>query len=95
MATHFVKQACTWLHFPEPELSLREMERLQRLYWPGNVRELQNVVERAVISPKADHCVLSFEAAEHLRQGLMGMIARSSTRKLSGGTGNDQICSVR
>ena len=49
LATHFVKLACVRMNVPEPKLSRREMDRLQRYDWPGNVRELQHVVERAVI----------------------------------------------
>jgi transcriptional regulator with GAF, ATPase, and Fis domain len=63
LATHFVKQACTRLHFPEAKLSRREMERLQDYDWPGNVRELQNVVERAVILAQGGP--LHFELRRH------------------------------
>jgi two-component system response regulator HydG len=33
---------------PEPEVSVRFRELLQRHYWPGNIRELMNLAERTV-----------------------------------------------
>ena len=65
LAAHFVKQACSRLHFPDAKLSRHEMERLQDYDWPGNVRELQNVVERAVILAQGGP--LHFELRSHRR----------------------------
>jgi len=63
LAAHFVKQACTRLHVPEPKLHRREIERLQQYGWPGNVRELQNVVERAVILARGGPLQFQLEEA--------------------------------
>jgi two-component system, NtrC family, response regulator HydG len=34
---------------PEPELSPRLRDQLERHYWPGNIRELSNLAERTVV----------------------------------------------
>ena len=49
LIAHFVQQARSRFHVPEPSVPIGEVKLAQQYDWPGNVRELQSVVERAVI----------------------------------------------
>jgi len=59
LADHFLRTAAKTLGRPRPQLTMADVERLQRYDWPGNIRELQNVIERAVILAQGD--VLHFD----------------------------------
>jgi PAS domain S-box-containing protein len=52
LAQLFLKHACRKFHRQGLELSLANVENLQKYSWPGNVRELENVIERQVIVGK-------------------------------------------
>jgi PAS domain S-box-containing protein len=50
LASLFLKRASARLNKPGLQISLADVERLQKYHWPGNIRELENVIERAVIT---------------------------------------------
>ena len=49
LAQLFLQHACRKFNRQGLQLSLADVEALQRYSWPGNVRELENVIERQVI----------------------------------------------
>lgn len=49
LAQLFLQDACRKFNRQVLQLSLSDVETLQRYSWPGNVRELENVIERQVI----------------------------------------------
>jgi transcriptional regulator with GAF, ATPase, and Fis domain len=57
LVEHFVTQSARRLNRPIPRVTHAALRQLAAHDWPGNVREPQNVVERAVILPKAGHCI--------------------------------------
>lgn len=50
LASLFLKRASAGLNKCDLQISLGDVERLQKYHWPGNIRELENVIERAVIT---------------------------------------------
>gem|GEM_PF-229145 len=49
MVDHYLKQLCTEMGKPVPELSEETWDRLRSYNWPGNNRELRNTLERALV----------------------------------------------
>ena len=49
LAEHFLNRFARQLGRPRPQLTLANVQELQRYDWPGNVRELQHTLERACI----------------------------------------------
>ncbi len=67
LAAHFVRQASSRFHTPEPGLRQGALDQLLRYSWPGNVRELQNVIERAVILAQGGN--LTFDLGASVEPG--------------------------
>jgi two-component system response regulator HydG len=59
LAGHFAEAAATRHHKPIPEIAPGIMRVLTEAPWPGNVRQLKHMIERAVITARGRHLMLS------------------------------------
>ena len=62
LVKHFIEKICKRINLPQPEVTIRQMNLLQKYSWPGNIRELENIVERQIILAKGNKLKFDFLA---------------------------------